>query len=1623
MDEFNLNTFIQDNNIQLEDRENISPSIPSSMSTGFSLQQFLAENPITTIEQEADEYTESEAYAHAAWLGLSDTGRGVLQFMGIAEEGMQEDKAILKALEKKYGSGITATYIGGMIADPVGWVVPVAKARTVGKLAWEGAKWGGLAGGLGYVDEEAGYGLDALPEKQSRPVNAIMGAVSGAVVAPVFGKAIQGAGKIKDLVMNKNADEIFDNPVAALAEIGEAPSSMAQNIKSAYIKPFQRGDSSDKDRTNWAHRAVFSNPGVFLGGATGGALGGAQEHDSPAANIFGWTVAGAAMGATGFRAVGAIGPGLAKKSTNNFMGRMAKGEGTVADYMANAFIENHGLKARFADVIKMKEDNFADANNIGYQFLDIAEQMSKLKPEESKLLYQFLDGRLGKTDLTPDLLTMGEDARKAITEAGQRLVDVGALNKDVWLKNIDSYIHRSYLKHLPEGKRASTWKQIWANDNVRLMADELRMRGIKREYIRPKEGVEAWRKEKAAEGWEFLPNAAKEKRKDAFRYDYTPEQRAEMGEIENASYAMLETGKLYTNDIATLGLYNDVFKAHARVDVKKFKALNKKANEMLAQGRFTDDTLTTGKEEAAEAAKNLWVRERTPEQGLAIDAAEAERLGLKLVPETNLKGTKIKLFGKLSGSYIPKEIHSDLIAFKGTVNFIKDNENSLIKASRKMFQSYRLGNQMWKRSKTSWNPTVHTNNIMSNFILMDLLNVPYKYINVGRHVFTDKGRKLLDSKYDNLYKDLTRFGVLDAGLAKQELGFASNKWADAYQDKLLKEMKSPEEVVEGAARIANKIYKEVKNPLNPVLKFGKILDTEATRLYGKEDQMFRIALYKHRLDEGMKRMSSVKGTPEFDRELDLLKRNAAKQAKRGFIDYDIQAPGIKVLRETFNPFISYTYRVIPLLAEAATLRPMKFAKWAAIGYTLNFAGRELSESNEEAERGMMSSQALQHMFGVPFMPYSTIKMPDRVGKLFTMGFDEDPLTGKKFPNRSMYGDVNRWIPGGDVLGLTGQGGAEGMRIPGLPAPLQPSGGLMGDIFFSLVMGQDAFTGKKINSVQEGFYYKQLARGKHLLRKLTPNNPLIGDFGLFADEDSFRSYSQRKILRALNSGEVRGTLPGRYDLPVLQAVAQTIGIKLYPFEPRVEEQLRTFEYKKKRDRFKSEARRILRQIHSRVMSREEGTKKIDELQQQLLEEVILKYRKMKKSASKIKGYKEGGVIDLDTPEEKEFDTDIHQDLWKEKFSEDIKRIEREEEEARPRIIDIYKLTELEKAVDIDKEGLTEAARYMQDYGTRRAGRISDQLATNKMPRDPWMAPVRQEGEQAEIGLISGSDPTPGELSFTKNMPDILGSYTPKTKRTYNAPHYYSSDDFNPRDFAERQDPRFIDKASSINTEQHEALHAFLDMLRTASLDDNILGTLPHKEQIRLLSFLDFLQEKSTPIYSDEKMQKFKKQKLDIQQKYRVPDHAIMNLPDKYKRVTDPETGQIIGLTQSPFHETPDDPEGLGRLETINKIAKALNIAAAKNPKIHKEFIKAWEKGGMTFIKKGDSYRKKLLTTPIESFEEREKKRLQREDLQQMKEEEEEERKSREAAEGFASKFLPKKNKRDLATQMAALRRKG
>ena len=59
----------------------------------------------------------------------------------------------------------------------------------------------------------------------------------------------------------------------------------------------------------------------------------------------------------------------------------------------------------------------------------------------------------------------------------------------------------------------------------------------------------------AEEGDQLL---LKHKNKVELRRDYTAKERADLGEIEDAAYAVAETGRLMTNDLAVYKLYNKI---------------------------------------------------------------------------------------------------------------------------------------------------------------------------------------------------------------------------------------------------------------------------------------------------------------------------------------------------------------------------------------------------------------------------------------------------------------------------------------------------------------------------------------------------------------------------------------------------------------------------------------------------------------------------------------------------------------------------------------------------------------------------------------------------------------------------------------------------------------------------------------------------------------------------------------------------------------------------------------------------------------------------------------------------------------------------------------------------------
>ena len=166
---------------------------------------------------------EREAMAFAGTMGMLDTYRGIKQYFNIDEEQMRIDQKKLNAIfaNKDYGGKAFATYMGGVIADPAGWVIPLAKAKSVASLVKQGVAYGTGLGAASYVDEDMGL---------TRLEQAGLGAIGGGVITGTLGLAARRwAG--------------FDTPALTRKEqLAELPSGSLQ-IEQKRTKGLRRQDA------------------------------------------------------------------------------------------------------------------------------------------------------------------------------------------------------------------------------------------------------------------------------------------------------------------------------------------------------------------------------------------------------------------------------------------------------------------------------------------------------------------------------------------------------------------------------------------------------------------------------------------------------------------------------------------------------------------------------------------------------------------------------------------------------------------------------------------------------------------------------------------------------------------------------------------------------------------------------------------------------------------------------------------------------------------------------------------------------------------------------------------------------------------------------------------------------------------------------------------------------------------------------------------------------------------------------------------------------------------------------------------------------------------------------------
>ena len=866
---------------------------------------------------------------------------------------------------------------------------------------------------------------------------------------------------------------------------------------------------------------------VETGGAFAGAYVGFQNVDTEdsMSEYFGTIMASAIGGAAGVKGIKAI--------DNKY------NSGKYQEWLGFQTISDFGL----TDSYKVGKVNYVkNKNQIASDFYDVLVKAEKtLSPEENKLLYIFMSGDPADfSKLSKEALEVGDEARALISKYAQDLVDLGLLNEKTFKKNIDIYMRRVYSKPGEDGQAYSN--RITLGKNIKTIANNLKPRGHKPKEVTPARFKNKWSKE----GWYLdgkLPNG-----KYRIRKDYTKQERLDMGEMEDFSKSLSETGRLLSNDISAVKFFDDVAKKFS-ISAQEFKA-----------GKLRDGT---------EIDKNLY----------------------REIPDVNIRGTAgIKKYGELSGRYVDKYVHNDIVH---TFQLTKQADDGIGKQALNIYDSL-LG--LWKKTKTAWNLGTHVANTMSNVILIDFAGTSHTYLAKAARSMYNNDKNFKDAVIhggmgaDLLSNDIRRFGVGNENMFFQKLNQMSDN-------------KNP------ITNVGDALTRMWKSKFN----IGRLTLDGLEKAYQLEDQIFRHAVYLDRLDKGF------------------TKAEAAADARKWFIDYDINAPFIQQLKRTALPFVSYTYRVAPLLVEGSIRRPTALAAWSAIGYGMNQLGifATEDETGEQLDRLTMREKDNKTMWNIPGMPPTTVRLPYN-----------NSQTGD-----AMYVDITRWMPGGDLF-LERQG--EGLNIKFLPQPLQPGGPVV-DLAYMFASGDDPFTGQEIDTDRDTVEIL-----KHFLSHQLPNMP--GVPGSFAtermnrimkqnppDPDTFAADYVAPILgfHTKESLEEQGSgyddyRTSEYAVPYgfWEGMAYTLGIKLKPMDSSINYKQQVFEFEQEKRELGTKRNKIIKDYQSGSDLPEEYKKKYNEFE---LEEIefYARYNKFVNSVYALQlkmSYEEGQKANKEANEE-------------------------------------------------------------------------------------------------------------------------------------------------------------------------------------------------------------------------------------------------------------------------------------------------------------------------------------------------------------------------------------------------------
>ena len=734
--------------------------------------------------------------------------------------------------------------------------------------------------------------------------------------------------------------------------------------------------------------------------------------------------------------------------------------------------------------------------------LTVGKVLSSINPIQNYAINEYMTTVGASVDdlpLNPLQKKIVKDAKDTIEEYGDLLVSVGALDYTSYMENKGKYLHITYLEYINKNK-GSGYKVSFQS--------YLKSRGEK-----------------------------------------TEAERMMLGEIKDVQYTIPQTLGVMMRDFHLLNMFKEIsmfsgdMKAYWVIDSKKMipNPLNRRrtmtltdaveqldqmdtmniANQQLLKG-VLDQTKNEALNKSLEVADRLRsdidnsidvtlteAFEHAKSQGTTSSTTKADFLKdhYSQMPNT-------ARYGQLRKMWVRKEISDDL----------NDLTNPYEVAGKKGIDKWfarggtleRL-NTYWKQSMTTLNPAFWPRAFLGNFYLLDTTRSTNK-ATLMKDLFDEVSGHLnnQDSYWWNM---ATKYGQFGSTMGAVEL----NNMQQEFGSKLLAAKRAKELRGQGS-----KLDEALHFLDERMMVMGSMMNNATQSTFSMMEGMFKTVAFKDYVRTWEKQNGIDHKTLD-SVQMDVLFSNAAKDASDAIFDYSQVHHTIKTLRRIplGDPFITFTYKVIPATLKSAVTHPIKLAQYLALPSLLTMAAMSMNDWDDDDLKGFKRSMsdAQRQNAGTFLMPFK-----DSLGRVQTISLD--PVLGYSIVTNTSRHIYQKFVDDSGESPVS----TTALALHEASQDLGVLGGPVPKIISAFLTGKDGFTGKDIMNKGESASNQIFDMMKYMGNMVAPNflsghgfaGKMIDALGIDAKGPAMTKQGEQKV----TPGQAASSLTGFGATPIL-----------------------------------------------------------------------------------------------------------------------------------------------------------------------------------------------------------------------------------------------------------------------------------------------------------------------------------------------------------------------------------------------------------------------------------------------------------------------------------------------------------